>query len=287
MTHREQWEEVSFQVIDDNGVMRSGYFPTGEGTVSGNVQVDRVWGNMPMQPNDDRSDQYINFGGGAGDIGWDNTWTYTSDTLRTSPYYNSDSVQELFTILPATGTDHNNVAIGYSNFPGYIPNYAGDEDPGLETVIPDVLRMTIAQATDALDKANLNVRFNLHNPTVQYIESTGKTVRVYAFDENANGGGGEQAFLVGLKAGDKVYVDNDYQTFNELVTITKVNEDGEDSWIEFEVAEAFDPALDDYANGTIWAGPDLHNVVTVMRYWNQPGGIVDENVNVYLRGLDW
>ena len=55
MTQREQWEDVSFQVFtDEDGVLRSGIYPTGEGLVSGNVAIAREWGNTPMQPNDDR-----------------------------------------------------------------------------------------------------------------------------------------------------------------------------------------------------------------------------------------
>jgi hypothetical protein len=287
MTHREQWEEVSFQVIDDNGVMRSGYFPTGEGIVTGNVQVDRVWGNFPMQPDDDRSYDEFSFGGGSGDNGWNSAWSYNSDTLQTGTYDDNSAVRWLFDIKPDTGSDHINAAIGWSNFPAYIPNYAGDEDSGLETVIPDVLRKTIGQAEYILDQANLNWRINYHNPAVQYLESTGTTVRVYAYDTNAGGGGGggaQEAFLVGLKVGDKVWVDNNQYDFGMApVTITKVNEDGTDSWIEFEVETA--PNLDTGASGTIWPGPDLQNVITVMRFWNQPGNIVNEGTRIYLRAL--
>lgn len=52
--NREQWVEKSFQVINDNGAIRSGYFPTGEGLVDGNIAIDRAWGNFPIQPNEDR-----------------------------------------------------------------------------------------------------------------------------------------------------------------------------------------------------------------------------------------
>jgi len=52
---RESWEEVSFQVFEDeDGVLRSGYYPTGEGLVDGDMLVDFVWGNFPLQPNEDR-----------------------------------------------------------------------------------------------------------------------------------------------------------------------------------------------------------------------------------------
>ena len=253
---------------------------------SGNVQVDFVWGNMPLQPNDDRSDQGSSFGGGSGDNGWASTYLATSDTLRTSDYNNSSSVQDLFNIkVPADS--HTIATTGYSNFPGYIPNYAGDGDTGLEAVVPNLLRLTRSQAEYELDKVNLDLRMNYHTPSINYIESTGTTVRVWAYDEDAEGGGYAQAYLVGLRAGDKVYVNNDLEPFSDLVTITAVNEDEDDSWIEFEVENAFEPALDDSAAGNIWAGPELETVVTVMRGWNQPGDIKDEGTNIYVRGLDW
>ena len=251
---------------------------------AGNVRVDFVWGNFPMQPNYGRSDSWISFGGGDGDRGWDSTWQYISDTLRIAPYYRNEYVQDLFETAPIE-TDHVRADIGWSNFPEYIPNYAGDEDEGLEAVVPDVLRKTVAQAEDILDAAHLDIRMQYHNPTVFYLESTGTTVRAYVYDENAAGGGSPQDYLVGLKIGDKVYVDNTEYDFGGLVTITAVNEDGEDSWIEFKTETAIDPALDTSAGGTVWAGPDLVNVVTVMRYWNQPGDIKNEGTNIYLRGL--
>ena len=281
MTHREEWEEKSFQVFtDEDGVLRSGWYPTGEGLVTGNVQVDRVWGNMPLQPDDDRTDQYTSFGGGSGDVGWDNTWTYTSDTLRTADYYNSDSVQGLFDIkVPADS--HTIATLGWSNFPAYIPNYAGDEDPELEQVVPNLVRKTLAQAEYELDKLNLDLFAIGHNIDVDYIESTGTTVRVYAWDTDP---WDDELALVGLKVGDKVWVDNDLEDFGDLITITALNADGENSWIEFETATALN--LDDSAAGNIWAGPDLVNVITLMRFWNQPGDIKDEGTNIHVRYLN-
>lgn len=52
---REQWEEVAFQVINEmDGSVRSGYYPTGEGLVDGNIAIDLAWGNFPIQPNEGR-----------------------------------------------------------------------------------------------------------------------------------------------------------------------------------------------------------------------------------------
>lgn len=53
--NRETWEEVSFQVFEDEGgAIRSGYYPTGTGLVTGNIAVDFVHGKHPLQPNEDR-----------------------------------------------------------------------------------------------------------------------------------------------------------------------------------------------------------------------------------------
>ena len=244
-----------------------------------NVQVDFVWGNLPMQPDDDRLDSTI-YTAGVQNVGWSGYYQYLSDTLRTADYYT-----ELNNLEGRVSTDHVRADIGYSNFPGYIPDYAGDEDSGLEAVVPNVVGLSFSAAEAKLNSVNLDIRDNWHNLTVFYLESTGKTVRVFAYDENATGGGYAEAYTVGLKAGDEVWVDNNEVDFGNIVTITKVNEDGENSWIEFEVTEAYDPALDTSANGTIWAAGNTVDKITMMRGWNQPGDIKDEGTNIYIRGL--
>jgi hypothetical protein len=242
----------------------------------GNVRVDFVWGNLAMQPDHGRSADEL-YTAGSQNVGWSGTTKYVSDTLQTGDYY-----QTLNNLTSRTPADNHVIAtLGYSDFPSYIPNYAGDEDPGIEQVVPDLLRKTRAQATYALNKLNFNIQMNFHTPEIQYIESTGTTVRVYAYDNAAWG----DSYLVGIRVGDKVFVDTGLYSFADLVTITAINEDGTDSWIEFETDTALN--LDDFASGNIWAGPELHNVITVQRFWNLPGDIRDENTNIYVRGLDW
>jgi hypothetical protein len=235
-----------------------------------------------MQPDHGRDGNESTFGGGAGDRGWASTWSYQSYELGQGDYTNNDGVRWLFDINPAIGTDHSRASLGYSDFPSYIPNYAGDEDPGIEQVVPNLIRKTVAQAEYDLNALNFNLRNNYHNPNVQYIESTDKTVRVWAYDGAAYG----DSPLVGIKPGDKVWVDNNLYDFGGIVTITAVSDNlevNEDSWVEFETATALN--LDDYAEGTIYAGPDLVNVITVQRFWNLPGDIRDENTNIYTRCL--
>ena len=277
MTHRETWEETSFQVFtDEDGVLRSGYYPTGEGLVTGNVQVDRVWGNIPMQPDDDRTDSYIGIPQ-VQDVGWSQAFKVTSDNLRTADY--NLELNNLEVKAPADS--HTIATLGYSNFPAYIENYAGDDDPELEQVVPNLVRKTLAQAAYELDKLNLDLFATGHDIEVQSIVSDGTTVRVYAYDTDP---WDDELALVGLKVGDKVWVDNNLEDFGDLVTITALNADGEDSWIEFETATALN--LDDSALGNIWAGPDLVDVITIQRFWNQPGDIKDEGTNIHVRYLN-
>jgi len=207
----------------------------------GNVQVDFVWGNMPMQPDDQRE-------------------TGLDETL-----------------------DSHEIAIyGWSNFPGYIPNYEGDGDTGLEAVVPDLVRKTVSQAEDAVNAVNLNLRANDHHLSVFYVETRGTTVRVYAYDENAAGGGYPEAYLIGLRAGDKVWIDDDaISNTNNEVTVTAVNEDSENSWFEFDAGSELN--LDTNASGSVWAGSNLTDVITMQRSWNNPGDIRDEGTNIYCR----
>ena len=162
---------------------------------SGNVRVDFVWGNVPMQPNDDRQDMQTH-SAGSENVGWSGTDLYYSDTLQYSDY--TVELNNLEYKVPAA--NHINVDLGYSNFPAFIPNYEGDEDPGYEAVVPDLIRKTISQAEYIVDGLNLNLFTASHNPEIQYVVSDGTTVRVYACDLNANG----DSPLVGLKSGDKL-----------------------------------------------------------------------------------
>lgn len=214
---------------------------------SGNVRVDFVWGNMAMQPDDQRD-----------------------------------------TPLDEELDSHEIAVYGWSNFPGFIPNYEGDGDSGLEAVVPDILRKTRDQAEELLYAVNLNRRFNDHYLTVQGLVSSGTTVRVFAYNTNAAGGGYPEAYLNGLREGDEVFIGYSEYDFGPKSVVTAVNEDGENSW--FEVKVDTDPELETESSGTVYAaaGGNLENVITMMRGWNQPGDIRNEGTNIYARyfGLD-
>lgn len=215
----------------------------------GNVQVDFVWGNFPMQPNDDR---------------------------ETNLDYNLDN--------------HSIAYDGYSNFPGFIPNYAGDEDSGLEAVVPDLVRKTRAQAEALLSAVNLDWFETAHNLEIQSIESTGTTVRMYAYNEGYNSWGGyESAALNGLRENDEVNLsvtyDGDPLVFPSNVKVTKINLDGTDSWFEFKVPTAFEPALSTgtSASGTVYAGNNLLDIITLQRSNHAAGSIKNEGFSVHVR----
>jgi hypothetical protein len=86
---------------------------------AGNVVVDRVWGNFPMQPNDVREEN----GGDLLDPDLDN---------------------------------HSIAYEGWNGYPLYTPNAAGAEGAGY-IVVPSVIGQTTANATDILEDDGLVV----------------------------------------------------------------------------------------------------------------------------------
>jgi hypothetical protein len=217
---------------------------------SGEIQVDFVWGNIPLQPDEDRG---------------------------------------MATLDPALD-NHVIATTGYSNYPAYIPDYSGDEDADLEYVVPDLVRKTRSEAWDLLDNHNTNLDLfdRGHNLTVNQVTSTGKTVRVYAYDTDSWNDG--QGGLNGLRVGDELYFtdlefDGDPANDFGVIKVTAINDEGEDpaTYFEFKVSETIDPALDTVATGYVWAGPNLVNVITLQRFWNPAGSIKNPGTNIHVR----
>lgn len=184
----------------------TGRFDAFGNLVSGsqNVQVDFVWGNFPLQPDQDR--------GGEGQ----------SDTLN------------------MTLDNHVIADIGWSNYPSYIPNYSGDEDIDLETVVPNVRGLKRVAAQDALDAAFLVDDITYITPSIISISTTGKTATIVLDDANS----------YGLAVGDVIsgsYDDGDAVSGN--FTDAKIKSVDGDT-IVATLKTAIDPALD-IASGLI------------------------------------
>jgi hypothetical protein len=89
---------------------------------SGNVAVDFVWGNMPLQPNDDRPNA-------VSAIGTPGRLDYTLD-------------------------NHSIAEAGWNGYPLYTPNSAGEQIDGTAyIVVPNVVGLATASAIDALKDA--------------------------------------------------------------------------------------------------------------------------------------
>ena len=101
---------------------------------AGNVKVDFIWGNLPMQPDDERTGSATQIGGSTGDYGWAQTTKVKSAALNKAL---------------------NNHSVALNNWNGY-PDY-NPTAPYLDTVdqaaTPNVVGMTEAAAQTALEAA--------------------------------------------------------------------------------------------------------------------------------------
>jgi hypothetical protein len=87
---------------------------------SGQQAVDFVWGNFPMQPNDDRAATVTNTGGSTGDYGWSQTTKVASARLN------------------AALDNHVNAESGWAGYPAYTPavgNFIVTEASGNGTTV--------------------------------------------------------------------------------------------------------------------------------------------------------
>jgi hypothetical protein len=111
----------------------------------GNVQVDFVWGNFPLQPDELRGE----------------------DTLD------------------PTLDNHVIATTGYANYPSFLPNYAGDGDTNPEVVLPELLRLSRSAAQAAATAAGLgtlDVGYVTYD--LAYVTSAAKVVSVATDGDN-------------------------------------------------------------------------------------------------------
>ena len=99
---------------------------------AGEVAIDFVWGNFPIQPNDARPDAAS---------------ATLSETVTT----------RVAGRLAPTLNDHINALSGWNGYPQYTPNTAGEDVAGSVDyiLVPSVIGLTTALATDAMKDATL------------------------------------------------------------------------------------------------------------------------------------
>ena len=137
---------------------------------NGNVRVDFAWGNVPMQPDDQRTDlnaDWVGDNNQSGDRGWTApSYGATSDTLATTEHQNlsigdhdnyNDSWDDVSTRQVTVPTAHDIATAQYNGFPGL--NYGspyGDTIPNV--TVPNVVDFdSVAAATAYLQNAGLTV----------------------------------------------------------------------------------------------------------------------------------
>jgi hypothetical protein len=123
---------------------------------SGNVAVDFVWGNMPIQPDDKRvtSPSQTTVVGGA----QNHSWTYVS----TKPSAKIDPTQDTEVIADEA----------WSAFPGFVPN-EGVPASSTTITIPNVAGYGYVHAVEALVLAGANVGTVTYRTTGATLANTG------------------------------------------------------------------------------------------------------------------
>ena len=149
---------------------------------AGNPRVDFVWGNMAMQPNDQRDvvtagPEPLYPANGEGNFGWDATFIYPSEGLYSSVTQTlsigdkdgfTGAWDEVATRTVSVPADNHSVALtGYNNYPQFIADYAGDGDVGLESVVPDLASFAVSAMDDAVVAAGL-----VYASTTTYVGAT-------------------------------------------------------------------------------------------------------------------
>lgn len=164
----------------------------------GNIATDFVWGNFPMQPDDDRTGTatQISTGDVAGDKGWGAT-TYVNSAALTKTAISKTINNGITLTVP------NNHSVAENNWNGY-PDYT-PVAPYLDTTdqaaIPNVVGLTESAANSALVAAS----FVKGAVTTTTLGSTATIIKSY----RAGGGGKSKIWTAaahGFVVGDVVTV---------------------------------------------------------------------------------
>ena len=174
---------------------------------AGNLVTDFVWGNFPLQPNDERNGSVSNFGGSS----QDHQWAQTTLTASSSLAYGDVSVQVGNTPARLAHMDNHVVAeSGYAGFPSFTSSHqgvyiitqaSGDGSTQTYTAPNNFLKAgdTVNITGTGLDGTNLTVASaNRYTFTVS-ASGTGSFINIsgkvrYADETTANDG----AFVAGV-----------------------------------------------------------------------------------------
>lgn len=160
---------------------------------SGRQAVDFVWGNFPMQPNDDRAATVTNTGGSTGDYGWAQTTKVASARLD------------------AALDNHANVEAGWSGYPTFTAgagNYMVTEASGNGTTVTYKSQNSLA-AGDVVNITGLTVSsYNLSSATVASANALQFTVTNAANGGLITGQRGKVESTTALTAADGVGLGN-------------------------------------------------------------------------------
>jgi hypothetical protein len=162
---------------------------------SGNVAVDYVWGNFPMQPNDDRADGTP-------------TITATANAAQNKQWTSYSTVASA-RLNPALG-NHSDIETAWSGYPSFTENTAGEKLSGVAYIsVPSVLGLTTALALDALkdagyEAANITTASAATNTasTITAVARTGTTATITSSGAGAKYPVGTKITVAGLVSPD-------------------------------------------------------------------------------------
>ena len=213
----------------------------------GNPRVDFVWGNFPLQPDDQRNT--YNTENQLTNQNQNNNWTVYptvgSSTLAsgwtTLSFGTGDggsTRQQTF-----TWDNHEIATTGWSNYPAFLPNYAGDGDTGLEVIMPNLIGLSNSAASATLAGVGLSADV-ITSATGATVANNGKV-----FDqENAAGSavnaGSSQAYVIyeaptvpsvvnfDSLANATGFLQDRFLTVGNVTTSTVGATSGNDGWIK-------------------------------------------------------
>ena len=144
---------------------------------AGNTQVDFAWGNLPLQPNDVRTEGSAgNIGGSTGDYGWNATTKVLSDRLNFTGYpitLSGGIISQTVKVM------HELAETGWGSYPAYVPaagNFIVTAASGNGTTVTYTSQNSFVGGETVNITGLSNGAFNLSSATVATADATKFTV---------------------------------------------------------------------------------------------------------------